>query len=76
MQVRLADVRVARRLEPPDRLGRPRRDVLGEQDRPVGRRQALGVEEVLDRQRDAVADGLGPREEDPGGRIRQLSSAL
>ena len=50
VQVRLADVRVARALEPDDGLGRCNRDVLGEQDRPVRRRQAGGVEEVLDGQ--------------------------
>jgi hypothetical protein len=50
VQVRLADVRVARALEPRDGLGRCSGDVVGEQDRPVRRRQAGGVEEVLDGQ--------------------------
>ena len=52
VQVRLADVRVAGRLEPPHRLGGLRRDVLGEDRRAVRRRQAGGVEEVLDGERD------------------------
>jgi hypothetical protein len=38
--------------------------VLGEEDRAVGRDEAGGVEEVLDRERDSVADLLRPREED------------
>jgi hypothetical protein len=50
VQVRLADVGVAGALEPRDRLGRCVRDVLSEQDRPVGRRQAGGVEQVFDGQ--------------------------
>ncbi len=54
VQVRLADVRVAGRLEPLHGLGRLGRDVLGEDRRAVGRRQAGGVEEVLDRERDPL----------------------
>jgi hypothetical protein len=64
VQVRLADVRVAGRLEPRHRLGRPRGHVLGKQDRPVGGNEPGGVEEVLDRERNPLADALRPSEED------------
>jgi len=36
VEVRLADVRVPALLQPCDRLGRPLRDVVGEDDRPGG----------------------------------------
>jgi hypothetical protein len=58
MQIRLADVHVARRFEAFDHLCRFGRNVLGEDDRAVGRRDAPGVEEILDREPDAVASGL------------------
>jgi hypothetical protein len=64
VQVRLADVRVARRLEPPYRLGRLARDMLGEQDRAVGRDEPGRVEQVLDRERDPLGGRLRPGEED------------
>jgi hypothetical protein len=67
VEIRLADVRVADSLEPRHRLGRPRGHVVGEQDRPVGRDQAGGVEEVLDRERNPLADAFRPGEEDPLG---------
>ena len=54
VEVRLADVRVAGALEADDCLGAPVGDVVGEEDRPVGRRQPGGVEEILDGERDAV----------------------
>jgi hypothetical protein len=38
--------------------------VLGEQDRAVGRDESGGVEEVLDRERNPLADALRPSEED------------
>jgi hypothetical protein len=70
VQVRLADVRVAGVLEQPDGLGRARRDVLGEQDRPVGGHEALRVEEVLDREPWAGRGRVGTREEDAVELIR------
>jgi hypothetical protein len=39
--------------------------VLGEQDRAVGRDEAGGVEEVLDRERDSLRRLLRASEEDP-----------
>jgi hypothetical protein len=39
--------------------------VLGEEDRAVRRDQAGGVEEVLDRELDARAAGVGSGEKDP-----------
>ena len=60
VQVRLADDRVASVLEEAHRLGRPVGHVVGEEDGAVGRRQAGGVEQVLD------------REPDPGPGIRHL----
>ncbi len=67
VEVGLSDVRVAGALQANDDLGAPVWDVIGEEDRPVSRRQAGGVEEVLDRNRDAIRRGrLRPREEDPG----------
>ena len=54
VQVRLADVRVAGRLEPADGFGRLGGHVVGEDRRAVRRRQPGGVEEILDRERDAV----------------------
>jgi len=41
--------------------------VLGEEDRAVRRDEAGGVEEILDRERNPVADLLRPREEDALG---------
>jgi hypothetical protein len=41
--------------------------VVGEQDRAVGRDESRGVEEVLDRERDSLADALRPGEEDSFG---------
>jgi hypothetical protein len=54
VKVRLADNRVAGRLQPRDRLGGAVRDVVGEDGRAVSRREAVGVEEILDRERDPV----------------------
>jgi hypothetical protein len=65
VQVRLADDAVAGGFETRDGLRGPVGDVVGEEDRAVGRRQAGGVEEVLDCQRGAGRRRLGPREEDP-----------
>jgi hypothetical protein len=64
VQVRLADVDVAGRLEPPDRLGRLARDVVGEEDRAVRGDEAGSVEQVLDREPDPVAGRLRLRQED------------
>jgi hypothetical protein len=68
VQVRLADVGVAGVLEPPDGRRGPGRNVLGEQDRAVGRDEAGGVEQVLDGERNTLAGVLRPSEEDPFGR--------
>jgi hypothetical protein len=66
VEVRLPDVDVAGAFEPDDGLGRASRNMVGEDCRAVGRRQAGRVEEVLDRERDALRrKRLGPREEDP-----------
>jgi hypothetical protein len=69
VQVRLADVDVARGLELTDGLRGLGRDVLSEEDRAVGRDEPGGVEEVLDRQPPLRRNGLvvvppGPSEED------------
>jgi hypothetical protein len=64
VQVRLADVDGAGRLEPPDRLGRLARYVVGEEDRAVRRDEAGSVEQVLDREPDPVAGRLRLRQED------------
>ena len=64
VQVRLSDIRVTGRLEAAYALGGPRRDVVGEDDRAVGRRQAFGVEEILDREGDAVCGLLRFGEKD------------
>jgi hypothetical protein len=68
VQVRLADVRVAGTLEAYDGFGRGRRDVFREDRRPVRRRHARRVEQVLDCEPDSVGRRLGLREEDPVGR--------
>jgi hypothetical protein len=65
VQVRLADVRVTRRLEPAHDLGALGGHVLGEEDRAVGRDEAGRVEEVLDRELNPLTGLLGPGEEDP-----------
>ena len=71
VQVRLADVRVAGALEPRDGLGGCVRDVVGEQDRAVGRRQAGGVEQVLDGQAETRRrQRVGDCEEDAVVRAR------
>ena len=64
VQVRLADVHVAGALEAHDRLGAPLGHVVGEEDRPVGRGQPGGVEEILDREPKPIglADLVRPRE--------------
>jgi hypothetical protein len=67
VQVGLAHIGVARGLEAAHRLGRLHRHVVGEQDRAVGRDQSGGVEKVLDRERNPLADVLRPREEDSFG---------
>jgi hypothetical protein len=54
VKVRLADNRVAGRLQPRDRLGGAVRDVVGEDGRAIGRPEAGSVEEVLDREGDPV----------------------
>jgi len=41
--------------------------VVGKEDRAVGRDQSGGVEEVLDRELNPLADVLRPREEDSFG---------
>jgi hypothetical protein len=68
VEVRLADVDVAASFEPRDRLGGPGRDVIGEDGRAVGRRQPSGVEQILDRERNACRrQRLRPGEEDAVG---------
>jgi hypothetical protein len=67
VQVGLADVDVARVLQQAHGRGGLGRYVLGEEDRAVGRDEPGRVEEVLDGERDPVADLLGPREEDALG---------
>ena len=70
MQVRLADFEVPGCLEPAHGFGGLGRHVVGEEDRAVGRHEAGGVEEVLDRQALSgrrVLGALGPREEDAVG---------
>jgi len=66
VEVGLADVDVAGRLEQCNRLGRGVGDVVGEDRRAVGGADAGGVEQVLDRKPGA---GCGPRcdlgDEDP-----------
>jgi hypothetical protein len=65
VQVRLADVREARRLEPRDGLRRTDRDVVGEDRRAVRRRQPGRVEQILDGERDACGRRrVGPGEKD------------
>ena len=59
VQVRLADVHVARILEPQHGGGCPLGHVAGEDPRAVGRLQPAGVEEVLDRQPDARSGDSG-----------------
>jgi hypothetical protein len=68
VQVRLADVAVPGGLEPEDGLGAPLGKVVGEDDRPVGRDQARGVEEVLDGEPDPRGGLRRAGEEDPLGR--------
>ena len=69
VQVRLADVRVARGLEAPHGLRGDGRDVVDEERRPVRRPQAGRVEEVLDRKRDPRRRLLDERDEDPVRRV-------
>jgi hypothetical protein len=71
VQVRLADVRVPGRLQPPHGLGRIRRHVLGEDRRSVRRHEPGRVEQVLDAERDPLGDRLGTREEDAGELLHQ-----
>ena len=71
VQVRLADVRVARRLEAAYALRRRARHVIGEDRRAVGRRQPRGVEEILDGERNALARPVRPGEEDSFGWLGQ-----
>jgi hypothetical protein len=73
VQVGLAHVRVPGRLEPPHRLGGLARDVLGEQDRPVGRDEPGRVEEILDRERDPLAGLRRAGEEDAFGRAQKAA---
>ena len=64
VKVRLADVDVARGLEQAHGLGRLLWYVLGEDRGAVGRDQSRGIEEVLDRERDAGRRFSREREED------------
>jgi hypothetical protein len=66
VEVRLADDRVAGRLQPADGARRLRGDVVAEDRRPVRRPDARRVEEVLDAQADEAALGVlavEPRDE-------------
>jgi hypothetical protein len=68
VEVRLPDVDVAGAFQTDDSLGRAGRNVVGEDRRAVGRRQTGCVEEILDRERDALRrNRLGPRQEDRVG---------
>jgi hypothetical protein len=67
VQVRLADDGVARGLERRDRRCSLCRDVLGEDRGAVGRPQPGRVEEVLDREPDALGRRLDLGDPDPGG---------
>jgi hypothetical protein len=58
VQVRLADVRIAGRLEQPHRVRRLGRHVIREDGRAVGRADTGRVEEILDREPDP-GTGLG-----------------
>ena len=58
----------ARLLEADDCLCGRGRNVLGEDRRAVRGRQAGGVEEILDRERDSARDPLGPGQENAGRR--------
>ena len=73
VQVGLADVRIAGRLQPPHRLGCLARDVVGEQDRAVGRDEPGRVEQVLDRERDPLAGLLRAGEEDALGCAQKIA---
>ena len=70
VQVRLADVHVARILEPQHRGSGPLGHVAGEDPRAVGRLQPAGVEEILDRQPDARSGRLRLGEEDRQSKAR------
>jgi hypothetical protein len=59
VQVRLADVRIARRLERGDCGGRLGGKVVGEEGRAVRGDEPGRVEEILDRERDPVGLFLG-----------------
>src|SRR5207249_6024972 len=65
VQIRLADVGIARRLEPLDRGCRLRGNVIDEDRRAVRRREPRRVEQILDGQRDAGARRLRARQKDP-----------
>jgi hypothetical protein len=74
VQVRLADVRVARVLEQANGLGGLRRDALGEDRRAIGRRQAGRIEQIFDRESKPRAWLLRPREDDSVEADRQSSA--
>jgi hypothetical protein len=63
VQVRLADDRVARLLEPDDRWCRPLGRMVAEDRGAVGRYDSGRVEEVLDREADPFAGGFDLRDE-------------
>jgi hypothetical protein len=72
VEVRLAGVHVACGLEASDDVCALGRNVVGEDDRPVGRRDARGVEEILDGETDTVACRLDLG--DPDALERQRTS--
>ena len=77
VQVRLADVRVPRMLEPEHRLGAAIGHVLGEDRRPVGRTDARRVEEILDREPNPGRRfELGDEDAVRHSRLRETSAAL
>jgi hypothetical protein len=47
--------------------------MVGEQDRPVRRREPGGVEKVLDRERNPLTDALRAGEEDPLGLAQKIA---
>jgi hypothetical protein len=65
VQVRLPGDGIAGGLERRDRGRGLLGNVVAEDQRPVGRRQPCGVEEVLDAEREAFADLVGDGEERP-----------
>ena len=71
MQVGLADVHITGRLEPGDRLGSAVRHMIGKEDRAIRGAHKGRVEQILNRQRDALTDPLRACQKD--GRAATLT---